>query len=146
MYNVLTSLRGTKVFARSRSSGSAATSLLDAQGSALKDFTLQALLGAIGLLQSGHLDESESTRLLGVGIKHDLALLDLTVLGEKTSHIVLGEARVDAGDKQVRTGVSSTRVNGRTVSAALAIRHIGSSVQGTTVVGALTGGSAGDRR
>jgi hypothetical protein len=103
--SLLTSLWWTKVLARSRGAWAGAASLLNAQGAALDDLALEALLGSIGLLCGDHLDESEATRLLGVWIKHDLALLDLTILLEQASDLGLGETWVDAGDEQVRSRV-----------------------------------------
>jgi fatty acid desaturase len=40
-------------------------------------------------------------------VKHDLALLNLTVLLEETSHLSLRQTWVDAGDEQVRAWVNS---------------------------------------
>jgi hypothetical protein len=92
---MLASLRWTKVLAGSRSTRAGTTGLLDAQGSAFNDLTLKTLLGRISLLSGDHLDETESTGLLGVRVKHDLALLDVAVLLKETSNLLLGETRVD---------------------------------------------------
>jgi hypothetical protein len=46
---------------------------------------LETLLGSVGLISSNHLDETKATGLLGVWIKHDLALLDITIFLEETS-------------------------------------------------------------
>jgi hypothetical protein len=98
---MLASLRGTEVLARGRRARAGTTSLLDAQSAAFNDLALKTLLGGIGLLSSDHLDETKATRLLGMGIKHDLALLDITVFLEETSNFGLSETRVDAGDEEV---------------------------------------------
>jgi hypothetical protein len=98
----------SKVFARSRSSGAATTSLLNAQSTALDNLALQALLGSISLLGSDHLDEAEATRFLGVRVQHDRAVLDIAVLLEQTGDIGLGQTRVDTGDEKVRAGVDGT--------------------------------------
>lgn len=110
---VFTSLWWAKVLARGRGAWARATSLLNAQGAALNNLALEALLGSIGLLSSDHLDEAEATRLLGVWVKHDLALLDLTVLLEEASDLGLGQAWVNAGDEQVRSRVHGAIVLGR---------------------------------
>jgi hypothetical protein len=74
---------------------------------------LKAILGGIGLLGGHHLDEAKATRLFGVGIKHDLALLDITVFLEETSDFLLGKARVDTGDEEVGAWVDCTVILGR---------------------------------
>ena len=107
---MLTSLWWSKVLSWSWGAWAGAASLLDAQGAALDNLTLEALLGGIGLLSGNHLDESEATGLLGVWVKHDLALLNLTVLLEKTSDLSLGETWVDTSNKQVRSWVGGTIV------------------------------------
>jgi len=104
----LTSFRRTKVFARSRCARTAATSLLDAQSAAFDDFTLQTFLGSIRLLTGDHLHEAKATRLLGVRVNHDGAVLDVTVLLEQARQIRLGQTRVNASDKKVGTGILGT--------------------------------------
>lgn len=59
-----TSLRGAKVFAGSRSAGTGATSLLDAQRPALVDLALQTIFSCIRLFCRDHLDEAETTALV----------------------------------------------------------------------------------
>jgi hypothetical protein len=110
---MLASLWWSKVLARCRSTRTGTTSLLDAQGSALNDFTLETLLGGISLLSSDHLDEAKATRLLGVGIKHDLALLDITVFLKETSDLLLRETRMDTSDEEVGSRVDCTIILGR---------------------------------
>ena len=112
-FEKLASLRWTKVLARGGGTRSRATSLLDAQGTAFNDLTLKAFLGRIGLLSSDHLDEAKATGLLGMGIKHDLALLNLTILFEQASDFSLRETWVNAGDEQVRAWIDSTITLGR---------------------------------
>lgn len=104
----LTSLGWSKVFSWSWRSGTASPGLLNAQGSTLEDLALQALLSAIGLLKSGHLDESESTGLLGVRVQHDLALLNLTILGEETGYVIFSKTRMDSSHEEVGTSVGGT--------------------------------------
>jgi hypothetical protein len=48
-----------------------------------------------------------------VRVKHDLALLNLTILLEEASNFSLRETRVDASDEKVRTRVDSTIILGR---------------------------------
>lgn len=103
----LTSLRRTKVLSRSRGTGASATSLLDAQSASFYDFTLQTIFSCISLVGSNHLDEAEPSRLLGMGILHDLALLDLAVFLEEAGDFRLGEAGMNSGNEEV-----GTRVNG----------------------------------
>lgn len=102
---MLTSLWWSKVLSWGWGTWTGAASLLDAQSAALNDLTLKTLLGSIGLLAGNHLDESKTTGLLGVWVKHDLALLNLTVLLEKTSDLGLGETWVDTSHEQVRPWV-----------------------------------------
>lgn len=65
------------------------------------DFALQALLGSVCLVGGDHLDEAKTTRLLGVRIAHDVALLDLAILLEEASNLFFGQGGVDASDEQV---------------------------------------------
>lgn len=104
---LLTSLGRAKVLARGRGSGSGATSLLNAQSTALVDLTLKTRLGSIGLLASDHVDETEATRLAGVRIAHDAASFDITVLLEQATDFLLGQTRVNAGNKKVGARVGS---------------------------------------
>lgn len=97
----LTSLGRAKVLSGSGSSGLCTAGLLDAQSAAFVGLALEGVLGSIGLVGGDHLDEAESTRLAGVGVAHDAAGLDFTVLDEETTNLVLGEAGVDAGDEEV---------------------------------------------
>lgn len=118
----LTTLGRTEVFARSGSARTATTGLLNAESATLDNLALQALLGSIRLLGRHHLDETEATRLLSVRVDHDRAVLDIAVLLEEAADVGFGEARVDAGDEQVGSGVLGAllvviqglaRVNGR---------------------------------
>jgi hypothetical protein len=110
---LLASLRWTKVLARGWGTRTGTTSLLDAQGTTFNNLTLKTILGGIGLLGGHHLDEAKATRLLGVGIKHDLALLDITIFLEETSDLLFGQARVDTGDEKIGAWVHCTVVLGR---------------------------------
>ena len=103
----LASLWWTKVFAWSGSARAGAASLLDAQGATFNDLTLKTFFGSVGLLSGNHLHETEATRLLGMGIKHDLALLDITVFLKETRNLALGETRMDAGNEQIGARVDS---------------------------------------
>ena len=105
-----TSLGGAKVLARSGSTGASATSLLDAQSATLDDFALHTILGSIGLVGRDHLDKTESTRLLGVGVLHDLALLNLAILLKKARNLCLGESGVNASDEEVGARVDGSIV------------------------------------
>ena len=109
---MLASLGRAEVFAGGRSTRARATSLLNAQSAAFNDLALKALLGGISLLSSDHLDEAEATGLLGVGVKHDLALLDVAILLKEASNLLLGETRVDTGHKEVGSGVDGSIISG----------------------------------
>jgi hypothetical protein len=111
---ILASLGWTKVLARGWGTWTGATSLLDAQGSTFNNITLKTILSGISLLSSDHLDEAEATRLFSVGIKHDLALLDITVFLKETSDFLLGKARVNTGNEEVRAGINCAVILGRT--------------------------------
>jgi hypothetical protein len=104
----LTTLGGTKVFAGCRSTGTGAASLLNAQGATLNDFALKSLLGSVSLFGSDHVHKAKSTRLLGVGVKHDRAVVNIAVLLKQTRDVGLGQTWVDASDKEVGTAVEGT--------------------------------------
>jgi hypothetical protein len=106
--STLTAFGGTEVLSGSRSARTSTASLLDAESTALNHLTLKTLLGGISLVRGDHLDEAEATRLSSVGIFHDLALLDLTVLLKEAGNLCLLEARVDTGDEEVRARVDGT--------------------------------------
>lgn len=106
----LTALGRSEVLAGGRSTGLATASLLDAQGAALDDLALQALFGSISLLSRDHVDKAEATRLLGVGIDHDRAVLDIAVLFEQTRDVGLRQTRVNTSDKQVGASVDGTLI------------------------------------
>jgi hypothetical protein len=110
---MLASLWWTKILARCRSTRARTTSLLNAQGAAFDNLTLETFLGSISLLSGDHFDETEATRFLGVWVKHDLAFLNLTVLLEETSNFSLRETRVDASDEKVRARIDGTIILGR---------------------------------
>lgn len=102
-----TSLGRAKVLAGGRGSGSGATGLLNAQSTAFVDLALETRLGSVGLLASGHVDETKATRLTGVRIAHDAASVDITVLLKETANLLLGQARVDSGNEKVGARVGS---------------------------------------
>lgn len=103
-----TSLGGAKVFAGSRSARTGTAGLLDAERAAVDGLALETVLGSVGLVGCDHFDETEATRLLAVGVAHDLALLDLAVLLEHARHLGLGQTGVDTGHEEVRAGVNCT--------------------------------------
>ena len=107
---LLTTLGRTKVLARGGRTGSSTTGLLDAESATFDGLTLKTLLSGISLVGGDHLDEAEATGLPGVGILHDLALLDLTILLEEAGDLGLLKTRVDAGDEEVGTRVDGTVV------------------------------------
>jgi hypothetical protein len=109
----LASFWWAKVFAWRGSARPGTASLLDAQGATFNDLTLKTFLGSVGLLSSDHLHETEATGLLGMGIKHDLALLDIAIFLKETSDLSLGETRVNTGDEQVGAWVNSAIILGR---------------------------------
>lgn len=96
-----TTLGRTKVFARSWCPGTATTSLLNAQRTALNDLTLQTLLSSICLICGNHIHEAKATRLLAVGIHHNGAVVDITVFLEQARDIRLGQTRVNTSDEEV---------------------------------------------
>jgi len=49
-----------------------------------------------------------------MGIKHDLALLNITIFFEETSDFDLRQARMDSSNKEVRAWIDCTIVLGRT--------------------------------
>jgi len=122
----LTTLGRPEVLARSRGTRTGTAGFLDAQGATLDDLALETLLGGIGHVRSNHLHESKPTRLLGVGIAHDLALLNLAVLLEEARNLSLGQLGVDASDEKV-----GSRVDGAVITAVIA--HLGVAL-GSTVV------------
>jgi hypothetical protein len=73
-----------------------------------------------------------------MGIKHDLALLNFTVLGEKTHNILFSKTRVDSSNEEVGPGVSSSV--SITVSTAITttVRRVRHVISGTTIIGALS--------
>lgn len=103
---LLTTLGRSKVLSGSWSTWSASASLLNAQGTTFVDLTLESVLGGIGLVALGKVDEAEATRLLGVWVQHDVALDDFTVLAKETGDVLLSELWVDAGDEKIGAGVS----------------------------------------
>ena len=107
---MLTSLWWTEVLSWGWSTWAGTTGLLNAQSATLNYLTLETFLGSIGLLSSNHLDETETTGFFGVWVKHDLALLNITILLEETSDLLLGKTWVDAGNENVGTRVNSTVV------------------------------------
>jgi len=98
--------RRTEVFARSGCSWSGSAGLLDAQSPILMDFALKTFLGGISHVRSHHLDEAEASGLPSVRVAHDIALLDVAILLEQTSDLILGKAGMDSGDEEVRAGVA----------------------------------------
>lgn len=108
MESQLTTLGRAKVFAWGGSPGTTTASLFDAQSATFNDFTLEAFLGSIGLLGSHHLDEAKATRLLGVRIGHDGAVLDIAVLFEEAADVGFGQTRMDTGDEEVGPRVEGT--------------------------------------
>jgi hypothetical protein len=78
----LTSLGWTEVLARGWGTRASPTSFLNTEGAAFDDFALQFLSCSVGLIRSDHLDESETTRFLGVWVDHDRTILDFSKLFE----------------------------------------------------------------
>ena len=101
-----TALGRTEVLARGRSARTSPTSFLNAQGTTFNHLSLQGLLGRISLIGSDHLDKPEATRFLGVRVKHDGAVLDLSIFLKQAGNFLLGETRVNAGDEEIRSGVA----------------------------------------
>ena len=111
---MLASLWWAKVFSRCRSAWSGTTGLLNAQCSAFDNLTLKSLLGSISLLSSDHLYETETTGLLGMGVKHDLALFNIAIFLEETGDLCLGKTGMNSGDEQVGTWVDCAIILGST--------------------------------
>ena len=104
----LTSLGRAKVLARSGGTRASTAGLLNAQSSTLDNFTLETVLGSISLVRSDHLHEPKATRLLSMGVLHDLALLNLAILLEEAGDLSLGKLGVDTSDEEVGAGVDRT--------------------------------------
>ena len=113
---MLASLWWAKVFAWGRSTWAGTTSLLNAQGAAFDNLALKTFLGGISLLGSDHFDETKTTRLLGMWVKHDLALLNITIFLEETSDLCLGETRMNTGNEEVGAWVDCAIVLRSTVA------------------------------
>jgi hypothetical protein len=103
-----TSLGGTKVFARGGRAGTGAAGLFNAERTTVDNLALKTVLSSIGLIGRDHLDEAEAARLLAVRVAHNLTLLNLAVLFKHARHLGLGQAGVDAGHEEVRSGVNCT--------------------------------------
>jgi hypothetical protein len=97
------------------------------------DFALQALLGSVCLVRGDHLDEAKATRLLGVRIAHDVALLDLAILLEETSNLFFGQRGVDTSDEQVGSLVAALLL--------LDVARLGRRATAVTAVGRGTAGA-----
>jgi hypothetical protein len=108
------SLWWTKVLARSWGTRTGATGLFNAQSTTFDNLSLETLLGGISLFGSDHFDEAEATRLLGMGIKHNLTFFDVAILLEETGNFGFGETRMDTGDEKVGSGVDSAIILRRT--------------------------------
>jgi hypothetical protein len=123
-----------EVFAGSGGSGTATTSLLNAQSAAFDNLTLQTLLGSISLLSSNHLDETETTRFLGVGVNHDGAVLNITVFLKKTGDVGFSQTGVDASDEEVGAGI---------LGALLIVEGLAGIRRGTIIGATIRGTAAG---
>jgi hypothetical protein len=99
---IFTALGRAKIFARGGRARLAATSLLDAQRTTLDHLTGQAVLRLVSPITGGHLDEAEATAVLGVGIAHDVAGFDVTILLEERRELSLVDARMDACHEEIR--------------------------------------------
>jgi len=75
---------------------------------------LKSLLGSIGLVSSDHLDESKATGLLGMRIKHNLALLDITIFFKEASHFGFRQTWVNSSHEEVGAWVDGTIILRRT--------------------------------
>lgn len=104
------SLGRSKVLAGCRGTRTGSACLLDAQGTALNLLALQALLSGLGLIGCDHLDKAKSTRLLCVGVAHDLAFFNVAILLEHLGDLSFGQLGVDAGNEKVGARVDSTVV------------------------------------
>lgn len=102
---LLTSLRRSEVLSRRGVAWLRSAGPLDAQRTTFINLTLQAFLSCIGLVSRHHVDETEATRVAGVGVAHDVALLDLAIFLEQTSDIFFTELRMDAGHEEVGASV-----------------------------------------
>jgi hypothetical protein len=100
------------------------------------DLALQTFLGSVCLLRCDHLDETETARLLCVGIAHDVALLNFTILLEETCDLVFSQTGVDAGDEEVGALVAALILLtvARLRRRATAVTVVGGSAAGARVV------------
>jgi hypothetical protein len=141
------SLGWTEVLSGGRRARAGTTRLLDAQGATIDDFTLQSLPGRLSLFRSDHLDEAESTRLLGVRIAHNLALLHITILLKHLGDLIFSKTRVDSSNEEVRSWVHSTIIvlvlGTRVASRAAVGIAVGRSRPATTTVVVVTSRARG---
>jgi phage tail sheath gpL-like len=73
-----------------------------------------------------------------VRVKHDLALLNLTVLSEETHNVVLSETRVDSSDEKVGSGVGGTITISVTTAVTTTLGRVRHVIRRTTVIRALS--------
>jgi hypothetical protein len=118
-----TTLGRTIVLSGGRSSRPRAAGDLYGKSSALVVLTLQAAHGSVSLVGGAHLDEAKASRVLGMGVPHDLALLDDAVDSKQILEVLVADAGMDACHEQVGAGVAG-------VFAIIAIRR---SVTGSRV-------------
>jgi hypothetical protein len=76
---------------------------------------LKTLLGSISLLSSDHFNETETARLFGVRIKHDLALLDITIFLKEAGNFLLRETRMNTSNEEVGSRVYSAVILGSAI-------------------------------
>ena len=84
---LLTSLGWTEILARGGSARFTTAGFLDAESAALHLFTLKSFSCCISLIGSHHLDETETTRLFGVWVDHDRAILDFSIFLEHAGDV-----------------------------------------------------------
>src|SRR5262249_45680642 len=95
------------VLARGGCARAATAGLFNAQRAGFVHLTLETFTSGISSLGGDHLDEPKATRVTRGAVGPDVALLDLSIFLEKTSHVNFSETRVNAGDEEVGSRVGS---------------------------------------
>jgi hypothetical protein len=107
---MFTFLGWSMVFAWSRSAGTVASGLLDAQCAAFKVGSMQAFNGGLSLLRASEFDEAKTARVIRMRITHDVSVRNLTILLECAHKLVVSDARGDTSDEEVRAWVFGASV------------------------------------
>ena len=97
------SLRRSKVLTRRGSARSLALGFFNGEGSSRKKEPVKRRNGTISASNVQHVDKAKASRFLGMGINHDLALVNNTVFRENLGQFRLGDSLGEASNKEVGT-------------------------------------------